>query len=146
SALISTDVPLLFFWTAALGAWVLLQRQQSWLAASLLGLSIGLGLLSKYAMIYFVLCAAIWMILDQPSRWLLRDRKLALVLAIAGAVVAPNILWNIENGLVTFAHTADNANWTGNLLRPGKALEFLGAQFGVFGPILFGALLSVTWF
>ena len=146
SALISTDVPLLFFWTAALSAWILLQRQRSWLAACFLGLSVGLGLLSKYAMVYFVLCAAIWMILDRPSRWLLRDPKLAVILAIAAAVVAPNIYWNIENGLVTFAHTADNANWTGGMLRPGKALEFLGAQFGVFGPILFGALLSASWF
>src|SRR5690606_38519153 len=49
------------------------------------------------------------------------------------------------NGFATFAHTADNAHWTGPLFHPGKALEFFGAQFGVFGPILFGSLLVITW-
>jgi 4-amino-4-deoxy-L-arabinose transferase-like glycosyltransferase len=145
SALISTDVPLLFFWLAALAAWISLQQGRSWTAAVALGLALGFGLLSKYAMIYFVLCAAIWMAFDRPSRWLLRNWRLGLVLAIAAVIMAPNIAWNIDNGLVTFTHTADNANWRGSLFHPEKALEFFGAQFGVFGPILFGSLLSVAW-
>lgn len=146
SALISTDVPLLFFWTAALAAWIALQERRSWLAAIVLGAAIGLGLMSKYAMVYFLLCAAVWLFVDKPSRWLLRDGRLAVVLIVAALIFTPNILWNIDNGLVTFAHTADNANWSGTLFRPGKALEFFGAQFGVFGPILFGAFISAAWF
>ncbi len=36
-------------------------------------------------------------------------------------------------------------DWSGSLLHPEKALQFLGSQFGVFGPILFGAFLIVAW-
>src|SRR5690606_33117323 len=106
SALISTDVPLLFFWTAALAAWIALQERRSWLAAIVLGAAIGLGLMSIYAMVYFLLCAAVWLFVDKPSRWLLRDGRRAVVLIVAALIFTPNILWNIDNGLVTFAHTA----------------------------------------
>lgn len=144
SALISTDVPLLFFWSGALLAWILLLENRSLAAAAALGICLGLGLLSKYAMVYFVLCAAIWLVLDPESRWLLRDRRLVVILGIPLLFVAPNIAWNIDNGLVTFAHTADNAAWGSNLFHPVRALEFFGAQFGVFGPILFGALIWIA--
>src|SRR5690606_16932145 len=63
---------------------------------------------------------------------------------LAGLLIAPNIGWNLGNGLVTFSHTAENADWRGNLMHPVRALEFFAAQFGVFGPILFGALVWIA--
>ncbi len=60
-------------------------------------------------------------------------------------LIAPNLAWNYGHKFATFSHTAENANWGGSLLHPNKALEFFGAQFGVFGPILFGALLVIVW-
>jgi 4-amino-4-deoxy-L-arabinose transferase-like glycosyltransferase len=77
-------------------------------------------------------------------RWLLRDWRLYAALLLAAALIAPNLIWNAANSFATFAHTADNANWGHSLVNPGNALAFLGAQFGVFGPILFGALIGVT--
>lgn len=144
SALISTDVPLLFFWSGALLAWVILLQDRSWPAAIALGLCLGLGLLSKYAMVYFLLCGTVWLAVDRDSRWLLRDRRLIASVGVAALLIMPNIGWNLSNGLVTFSHTADNANWTGELVHPVRALEFFGAQFGVFGPLLFGALIWIT--
>ena len=61
SHLISTDVPLLFFWAGALYCWVKLLETRSWISAIFLGLALGLGLMSKYAMIYFVLCAGLYL-------------------------------------------------------------------------------------
>ena len=40
---------------------------------------------------------------------------------------------------------AENANISGTPFRPLKMLEFLGGQFLVFGPILFGCLLVMIW-
>lgn len=59
--------------------------------------------------------------------------------------MAPNIVWNMSHHFATLSHTADNAKWSGSLVHPSKALEFLAAQFGVLGPILFGALLVIAW-
>ncbi|MFP3921026.1 MAG: ArnT family glycosyltransferase [Dichotomicrobium sp.] len=145
STLISTDVPLLFFWAAALLCLVKLLETRAWLWAVWLGLSLGVGLLAKYAMVYFFLGLAVYLVLSPRARWLLVNARGASVLLIAAALLAPNIAWNLENGFATLSHTADNANWSGSLGNPVQALEFFGAQFGVFGPILFGILIWATW-
>ncbi len=145
AGLISTDVPLLTCWAFALLAWTKLLESRSWAWAVALGVAIGAGLLAKYAMIYFVLCAALFLAAEPSARWLLRDPRGLVAGAIAAFLIAPNILWNIDNGLATFSHTAANAKWSGSLFHPLKALEFIGAQFGVFGPVLFATFLLVAW-
>jgi hypothetical protein len=59
-------------------------------------------------------------------------------------VYSPNLWWNWSNGFVSYRHTADNAGLSRGLLHPGAFLEFFAAQFGVFGPLLFGALLLLA--
>jgi Dolichyl-phosphate-mannose-protein mannosyltransferase len=50
SNLITTDVPLILFWTVALYAWIMLVQRRSMGFAVFLGVAIGLGLLAKQAM------------------------------------------------------------------------------------------------
>lgn len=141
SGLISTDVPLLFFWTVALLAmWRLLMRQSvGW--ALLLGAAMGLGMLSKYAMIYFVLGAVLFLMVSLGARRSRTAVLFGLALAVAAVIFAPNVLWNMQHGMSTVTHTAANANWGAERFNVDKLLEFVGAQFGVFGPLLFLALL-----
>jgi len=147
ASLISTDAPLLFFVALALLAYLKLRENGSWGWAILFGLAVGFGLLAKYAMAYFLLCLALWLVWSRADRALLRGPKLYTGLGLGAAILAPNIFWNAQNGFATLSHTADNANWSGPLLQPLKALEFVGGQFGVFGPILFASLLiyCVNW-
>jgi 4-amino-4-deoxy-L-arabinose transferase-like glycosyltransferase len=140
--IISTDVPLLFFWALALLAYVKLLDGAGWPWAVGLGVSLGLGLMAKYAMIYFVLGVACAAWLDQDARRLLRTPAPWLALLIAAIIVTPNIVWNIENGLATFKHTGDNIQGSGIELDPRKGFEFFFAQFVVFGPIVFTVLLA----
>jgi 4-amino-4-deoxy-L-arabinose transferase-like glycosyltransferase len=142
SGIISTDVPLLMGWALALlGVVGLLQERRGWAPALALGLGLGIGLNAKYAMVFFPLSLAVWLAATPAARALLRDPRLWLGLALGVALIAPNMAWNLANGFATFAHTADNAKWSGSLLNPGKGLEFLAAQAGVFGPILIGGLV-----
>ncbi|MFN3745434.1 MAG: ArnT family glycosyltransferase [Hyphomicrobiaceae bacterium] len=145
SGIISTDVPLLAAWAAALFAFVGLMAAPTLRDTVLLALALGLGLNAKYAMAYFILCAAVYFIIAPERRARLGQPHLWLALAGGLALITPNIVWNIANGLVTFAHTADNAGWRGVPFHPGAAAEFLLSQFGVFGPILFAALLAIVW-
>ena len=140
SAAISTDAPLLFFWTAALYALVRLLEGRSLGWAAALGLAAGCGLLSKYAMGYFLPCAVLACALRREHRWLLASRQGLLALAVAGAVLAPNVAWNLANGWATVAHVGANANLGGELFRPMELLAFLFSQAGVFGPLLLAAL------
>lgn len=145
SGIISTDVPLLLTWALALiGFAALLETGAMW-PALLLGLSLGAGLNAKYAMAWFLLSMIIYLVTTPSQRRILADKRLYIALAIAAALIAPNLQWNLSNTFVTFSHTADNANWGGKLVHPEKALEFIGSQLGVFGPVLFVALLAITW-
>ena len=147
SGIISTDVPLLTCWAAALSTFVSLMHDERrrWLPAVWLGLAIGIGLNAKYAMAYFIVCVALFVITTPSRRGLLRDARLYVALAVAAACIAPNVVWNARNAFATIGHTADNANWGRSLFHPAKMAEFFLAQFGVFGPILFAVLLLIAW-
>jgi 4-amino-4-deoxy-L-arabinose transferase-like glycosyltransferase len=139
--IISTDVPLLFFWALALLAYVKLINGGDMRWGAVLGVALGLGLMAKYAMIYFLVGVALATWLDRDARVLARSAALWVALPIALIVIAPNILWNIDNGLATFRHTGDNIQGGGIVFNPFKGLEFIAAQFIVFGPIVFAVLL-----
>lgn len=145
SGIISTDVPLLLAWALALLAFAHHLSAPSYASALLLGAAIGIGLNAKYAMAYFVPCIAIYFLIAPEHRRLLRTPHLWLALALAVALILPNVAWNSANSFVTVVHTGENANWKGLVLHPGKAAEFLLSQFGVFGPILFAALITFLW-
>ncbi len=140
--IISTDVPLVFFWALAVLAYVKLLGGGGRGWAVVLGACLGLGLLAKYAMIYFLLGVALAAWLDRDARRSLSAPAFWLAQAIGALMVAPNIVWNLENGLATFRHTGDNIQGNGIKLDPLRALEFVASQFVVFGPILFAVLLA----
>jgi lipid A galacturonosyltransferase RgtD len=136
---LSTDTFLLFFYALALFAYSRLIEKRSVKHALLLGLAVGLGVLSKYAMLYFAGTALIAALALPQARIAIRDTAIAAFVAIV--VVSPNLWWNHTHGDVTFRHTSQNADWNGLHFKFGTAAEFLGSQFGVVGPVIFAALL-----
>lgn len=145
SRIVSTDAPLLTLWSVAILAVVRLRAGGGWGWAALLGLTVGFGVLAKYAMLYFVACAALAMLIDRPTRTALLSWKGALAGALAAAITAPNVIWNLGNGLTTARHTVGNAANDG--VTPGlvEPLVFLAAQFALAGPVLFaGWLVAVV--
>jgi 4-amino-4-deoxy-L-arabinose transferase-like glycosyltransferase len=143
--IISTDVPLLFFWALAVFAYLKLLAGPNWRWALLLGISLGFGLLAKYAMVYFalgMLCAA-W--LDRDARELLKRPQTWAAFAIAFFILSPNIVWNVLHRFVTFTHTGDNITGTGLGFRPLEGLIFFGSQFAVAGPLVFAAFLAILF-
>jgi 4-amino-4-deoxy-L-arabinose transferase-like glycosyltransferase len=141
--MITTDPFLLLFWALALlflakAADAGPRVNRWWL---LLGLAFGLGLLAKYAMALFAASAALWLAWSPERRRLAKAPGLWLAAGVGMVVYAPNALWNAANGFVSYAHTKDNANLKGELFHFDKLAEFVGGQFGVFGPIAMAALL-----
>ncbi len=142
ATLISTDAPLLFCWAVALYAFIRAREpggERWWIAV---GIAAGVGLLAKYAMAYWLFSALLFLLLFRDERRHL-PRFLGAA-AIAGVIYAPNFIWNALNGFVSYRHTRDNAALGGALLHPAHFLEFLGSQFGVFGPIFFAVLILMT--
>lgn len=144
SWLITTDAALLFFWCAALWALVRaidLNRWRDWL---LLGTLVGLGLLSKYTMAAFGVAALGWLLSEAQQRRHLTTAKPIVAIAIAFILFTPNLLWNAQHQFASFQHTAEISQLDRGLLHPGKLLEFFGAQFAVFGPLLFAVLIGLV--
>ena len=138
----STDAPLLLCWAVALYAFVRAREDGRWRWWLAVGVAGGLrapreirdGLLAD-------LGAALSLALSATSG--------AICRAFLGAarwrcvIYAPNFVWNLAHGFVSYRHTEDNAA----LARPrcsipAHFLEFFGSQFGVFGPLLFAALIG----
>lgn len=146
SFVMATDAPLLFFWSGALFFLIRIwfDRELSIINFAALGAMIGLGLMSKYAMIYFpaALCA---MLVVSAQRTLLLRPALLVTGLVAAAVFAPNVLWNSQHDFHTLTHTAANAHWGADLFKPVSLVEFLGGQFAVFGVIAFTVLALFVW-
>lgn len=136
SGIVSTDVPLLLCWAIALNAWLHLRDRATWPRAVQLGIAVGLGMLGKYAMLFFLPALGLAFIFDPASRKALNSLKGYGAAAITFLIVAPNILWNANNDFATVSHTAANANLGSDIpFHPLELLTFWIDQLGVFGPV-----------
>ena len=145
SGLVSTDVPLLFFWALALYAFLRACDEHGWQWPIVAGAALGLGLLSKYAMLYFVVGAAIAAFRSSSARrYLLGPRGLVTIL-IGVVIFSPNVVWNALHGFPTVAHTAANADWERSRYSFVGVLSFAIGQLGVFGPILMAGWVGALW-
>ncbi|MCF6219502.1 MAG: glycosyltransferase family 39 protein [Robiginitomaculum sp.] len=136
SGIVSTDVPLLLCWVLGLNAWAHLRETPTLKWALLLGLAIGFGMLSKYAMLFFLPALLLCTIFDAKTRRALLSVRGLVVAALALGILAPNIWWNIQNDFATITHTVANASLKGIPFHPLELLEFWGSQTGIFGPLL----------
>jgi 4-amino-4-deoxy-L-arabinose transferase-like glycosyltransferase len=145
SGLISTDVPLLFLWSVALYAFLRALDDSAWRWPILCGAAVGLGLLAKYAMLYFAIGAVAAALVTPSARRLAFSVRGLTILAIAAATLSPNIAWNAAHGFPTVAHTAGNAGWSRARFAVSGLVEFAGGQFLVFGPLMMAGLLGAFW-
>ena len=152
--LLTIDSPFMFFWILSLYLFHrLIQRQLHedrkipfdyyWL---LLGVSVGLGLLTKYTMAFFYISGLLFMSCSRDTRKLLKTSGPYIAVIVSLAVFSPVILWNAANGWVTLKHTAGQANVAEGLKISAKSFfEFSGSQFGVITPVLFILIFTSLW-
>ncbi|HTQ14028.1 MAG TPA: glycosyltransferase family 39 protein [Rhizomicrobium sp.] len=145
SGLISTDVPLLFFWAAGLYAFLRAMARPGWTWAIVCGGALGLGFETKYAMAYFFLCAGLAAFASTDARRLVLSLRGLVIVALALLLLMPNAAWNAAHGFPTVAHTGHNADWSHARYNAVSVLGFLGGQFGVFGPLMMAGLILALW-
>ncbi len=115
--------------------WILGSEFRLWL---FLGISVGLGLLTKYTMAFFYVCAFLYLISSKQHRGLLLTKGPYLSLMISLIVFSPVIIWNASNDWVTLRHTAGQAHVAeGFNISLNSFGEFIGSQFGVITPVIF---------
>ena len=111
-----------------------------------LGLAIGLGLLTKYTMVFFYPCAFLFLLLSKEYRKLLLTKGPYIAFIISLIVFSPVIIWNANHDWITFKHTAGQAHIAEGIRISLKSFfEFLGSQFGVITPLLLVLIAVSVW-
>ena len=146
SFVISTDTPLLLFWSLGLLALIggVTGRVATARAMALAGGAFGLALLGKYAAIYSLVGIGLFWMFDRVAGGRHVSPASLLAFAIAMAITAsPNLLWNLANDFTTVRHLGDNANLDRQSHDPLNSLRFLGAQFATAGPLVFALMFGI---
>src|SRR4030067_2500393 len=103
-----------------------------------LGLSVGFGLLTKYTMAFFYICALLFLIFSKEQRFWLKRKELYFAFVLSLVVFSPVIIWNTAHDWVTMKHTAGQAHVAEGLKISFKHFfDFFGSQIGVITPLLF---------
>jgi 4-amino-4-deoxy-L-arabinose transferase-like glycosyltransferase len=139
SLLVSTDAVLMPCWAAALYCFIRAREEEDWRWWLATGIAIGLGLLAKYAMTYWLMSAFAFVLWQKAERRHLRG--LLLALAVGLLILSPNLWWNANHGFVSILHIRDNAQLGGSLVHPAAFARFVISQLGVFGPIMLAGLV-----
>ncbi|MCB1927544.1 MAG: glycosyltransferase family 39 protein [Rhodocyclaceae bacterium] len=139
---VSTDAPLLLFWSLGmLALWHALHEDGGWRHWLVLGLVVGLGLLTKYTMAAFLPSALLVMLAGGSGRTALVGPRPWVAVLIALLVFAPNLWWNWSHDFPTFRHTADITQLDAEPGDRSNLGEFLAGQWLSMGPLLFLCML-----
>lgn len=131
SVLMTPDTPSVLFWGLTL--WGLAELSASknpswWL---LVGVTAGLGLFSKYSVLFLGLGIVLWLATVREARVWWRCPRLWIGGAIALALFAPVVAWNADHGWISFVKQFGRTVPHG--MRPEKLFEFLGVQWLLLG-------------
>ena len=134
---LTPDSLLLLFWMSALYWFYRAWSEGGALNWFMLTLSLGLGMLSKYAIIFFYIPAALVLILTETGRKRLRTPWPYVTLICSLAFFMPVIFWNSRHSWVMFRHDLGHTHAKdGMVFSVGDMVGFIGGQLGIITPIL----------
>ena len=134
SLVMTPDVPSVFFWGLTLWALAELRASQNakwWLV---IGVMIGLDLLSKYSGVFLGLGILLWLLSDKTQRhWFAHPLPyLGAILAIL--LFSPVLYWNATHDYVSFAKQLSRTQ--GESFEPHYLFDLIGAQWLLMTPII----------
>jgi hypothetical protein len=134
SLLATPDAPSVFFWGLTIWALAELQagRNANWWLA--VGLFAGLGLASKYSVLFLGAGIVLWLALVPDARRWWANWQLWAGGLLACLIVAPMVLWNADHEWASFIKQFGRAvpeGWSTKYI-----FEFLGAVIGLLNPLV----------
>jgi hypothetical protein len=142
--LMTIDPLSIFFWTAGLLAcWNALERAPRfsgwWIV---LGACVGLGFLCKYTNLAQYVSLVALLAVSKKYRGEFRRPGFWVATALFAVCTLPPLIWNARHGWITLGHLGARGGLTRDTgFHPLEFLEFLGAHFGAYSPLLFGMML-----
>jgi len=128
------EQPFIIFWLLSMYAVVKIIKTQEPKYWYLLGLGVGLGMLSKYPMILFAPGLLVFLFVSKDNRSWLSKKEPYLAALLATALLSPVIIWNIQHSFPSLAQHGARLHQTKYF---DNILYFFGLQFIMFSPPLF---------
>jgi 4-amino-4-deoxy-L-arabinose transferase-like glycosyltransferase len=140
------DPLLMLFWSLGLYLFWLWLERPTLTKTVFLGITLGLGLLSKYPMILFLPSAFVFLLIT-PYRKYLLNYKPYLIILIACLVSLPIIIWNQQHHWLSLGFQWHHGAGSSHFSLTHFDMFILG-QLGAFNPIYFIALVifSIRYF
>ena len=139
SLLATPDVPLVFFWSLSYYFLLRILNTQKTRDYALLGLSLGLGLCSKYHIVLFPLSIIVSLLLSKKIQ-LINPKKIIFTFVFGLLASMPVLIWNMQNDWASFAfqlnHGLNGASF--NIL---WLITYVLGQILLFNPFLFFILI-----
>lgn len=101
SLIVTPDIPLVFFWSLAIYAFMEGLEKNRWRDYLLLGASLGLGFCSKYVIVLFVPIVIVYLLVEKKWR-LLDPKKIAGTIVVGLIFCSPVLIWNYQNDFASF--------------------------------------------
>jgi len=130
------DSPLILFWTLSLYSAYCALFENSTKHFALVGLYLGLMMLSKYTAILFVLFLLLFVLFKRRDIFL--DYRFYMAIVIASVVVSPLLWWNYQHEWISFLFQMNHGADSVKTISFNSFFEFFGAQFGIYSPIFLG--------
>lgn len=134
------DTPQLLFWLLGLYFLItsILEKHTNGLTKTNLiiaGLTIGLGMLSKYTTIFLWIGAVSYIVLY--NRIWLKKKELYFSILVSFMIFIPVIVWNVHNNFISFTFQGERVNFFGSGINFDTFFQELGGQILYNNPVNF---------
>ena len=148
AVLMTIDPLSLFFWMAAMvTCWRALEAgpgANRWWPAT--GALIGLGFLCKWTNALQLVSILLLLLTTRRHRRQFRQGGFWTMLAVFVLFTIPPVVWNLQHDWITLQHLAARGGFEKpSRFNPGEFVKFLGEQFLVYSPVIFGGMLWTLW-
>ncbi|SNR77303.1 ArnT family glycosyltransferase [Lutibacter flavus] len=139
SMFFTTDVLVSFFWLLTCYFFWMATQKNSLTFWILTGLSIGIGFLAKYSLLFFIPFSFIYLLFKRKE--LLKQQGYYISILIATIFFTPVLIWNINHDMVGVFHISNLSGIGRKFISLNKSiiylLEFFGGQLLLNLPFLF---------
>ncbi|MDA8388703.1 MAG: glycosyltransferase family 39 protein, partial [Nitrospiraceae bacterium] len=140
--IMTIDAPAVFLWILSLYLFHKAMRDKKTVSWTVLGLAVGIGMLTKLTMSFFILSAFLYMVSSEEGRREFSSVRPYIGFLACLVFLVPLFYWNSRHNWVNFRHEEGHLNWAAGIaVSPGSFFQFLGSQLGVVTPVLFALIL-----
>lgn len=140
SLIVTPDLPVIFFWSAAIWSCLRIFEKQALRDYALFGAILGLGFLSKYHIVLFVPCLLFYLTFEK--KWSdVKIKGVCLTLVFGLIFSLPVLIWNYQNDFQSFMFQI-NHGFTRPSYKVSWTLTYLAGQLLIIFPTVLWAALK----